>query len=82
MVVPQAGEHLLIAVRAEDTVEDDVVAMVQRIPGQLINHADVRTAWTVLFLENRPPYEILRDPRDAAVARGTQRGRHGAFPGT
>src|SRR5215467_510064 len=62
VIVPQAGKHLLVSVRAQNAVEDNVVATVQRIAGHLMNQADVRTARTVLLLENRPTDEILRYP--------------------
>ena len=80
MVAPKTLQHLLIAVGAEDSVEDNVVAVVQRIPCHLVDQPDIRAARPVLLLEDRPADQVLRDPGDAVSMGRAQGLRDGTLP--
>src|SRR5450755_3590592 len=66
VVAGQGGEHLAVVVGAQDSLDDDVEAGRQRVPGGEVDEPDVRAAWHVALAQDDPPEVVLADDRQAA----------------
>jgi len=80
MIAPEGRQHRFIPVRVKDSVENDVVAVIQRISRHLVDQPDVCAAGPVFLLEDCPADHVLRYPGDAISISRPQGPRHRAFP--
>jgi len=65
MVAGQSGEHVGVAGGVQDSLEDDVVAVVKAVPGGAADQPDVDPARDVAFFEHQPPRHVLRHDRSS-----------------
>jgi hypothetical protein len=81
MISMQACQHLLVPAGVQDSVQDDVVALVQAVAGDVIDQPDVHPAGPVVLLQDDPPDQILGDPGQAASVRLAEHGGDRALAG-
>src|SRR5262249_30103362 len=67
MIASEAGEHVLVALRVQDAVDDRMASVIKRTPRHTIDKRDVQSARPVRLLQDVTSDQILGNPRYSAT---------------